>query len=48
MLLNKIIVTMTAMLWVGIGSLEAETLKSGLGYTYPVERLKWGPFSGEP
>lgn len=40
--LNKIVVTMTALLWVVIGSLEAETIKSGLGYTYPVDRLKWG------
>jgi hypothetical protein len=42
MLLNKIIFTVTALLWVGIGSLEADTLKSGLGYHYPVDRLKWG------
>jgi glycogen debranching enzyme len=42
MSLNMIIVTMTAMLWMAVGSLKAETLKTGLGYAYPVERLKWG------
>ncbi len=42
MSLNKLVITMTALLGVVAGSLEAETIKSGLGYHYPVDRLKWG------
>ena len=42
MTLNRIVVTMTALLWVVAGNLEAETMKSTLGYDYPVDRLKAG------
>jgi glycogen debranching enzyme len=42
MSLYKFVVTISALLWVISGTLEAETITSRLGYTYPVDRLKWG------
>ena len=42
MLLNKFVVTMTVLLGVVIGSLEAETRMLGLEYNYPADHLKWG------